>query len=78
MRVLRRRLNQLAASFFVVLLIMSFDRTSAAAPPLSPVKTVDDPGVNSTAGSAMFVLSVAAVLVIGAIVTWKVRKNRRW
>lgn len=78
MRALRRRVDTLASSVFLVLFVMSFDATSVTAAPLSPVSTVEDAGVNSATGSAMFALSVAAVLVMAAILTWKVRKNRHW
>jgi len=79
MGALRRGAGNLSASVYVILFVESFDRTSVAAPSSSPQgSAVDGSGVNSAMGSLVFAVSIAAVLVIGAIVTWKARKNRRW
>ena len=79
-RAVRSAAEYLSAIGFAVLFVLSFDRTSSAStrstPP--PGSAADDTAVNSTAGSVVFVLSVVAVVAIGAVVVWKARKNRPW
>ena len=75
---MRSTLSRVASLAFTIVFIVSFDRTANASTLSSPVSPVDDAEVNSTAGSLVFVLSVLAVLAIGAFVTWKSRQNRRW
>lgn len=77
---IRSAADQLAASAFVIVFVLSFDRTSAAAAlsTTPPDNAVDATTANSTAGSVVFALSVVAVLAIGAHVIWKARKARHW
>lgn len=61
-----------------IVFVLSFDRMANASAPANIASPVDDVEVNSTVGSLVFVLSIVAVLAIGAFVAWKTRQNRRW
>ncbi|WP_040495360.1 hypothetical protein [Ilumatobacter nonamiensis] len=77
-RSLRRRGQAFATTVCLIAFVVSFGRPVAARRLSSAAAegAVDDPGVNSAAGSLVFGVTVAAVVVVGAIVIWKVRKNR--
>lgn len=77
-RAVRSVAERLSVAGFAILFVMSFDRNPAAATSSTspPGSAVDDTAVNSAVGSVVFLLSVVAVLAIGAYVVWKARKNR--
>lgn len=80
-RARRSRAAAFAAAVFVIVFVASFDHTALATRTFTPpTEPIDDPAVavDRTAGSIVFVLSIVAVLIIGAFVVLKARRHRSW